>query len=290
MASRPVFRFAPSPNGELHLGHALSALIGFARAQAAGGRFLLRIEDIDVGRTRPEFVAGIFEDLRWLGLTWAEPVLLQSQRLPAYRAAARRLEAMGLLYPCFASRAEIAAASSPASCDPDGVPLYPGLFRQAPAADIARRKADGEPFALRLDMARAVAAAKAKLGGAALTFTELGEDGLAHTIAARPERWGDAIIARKEIATSYHLAVVIDDAWQGVTHVTRGRDLFAATDLQRLLQLLLDLPVPVYQHHRLITDAGGRKLAKSAGDTSLRQLRRQGLTATDVRRLVGFSE
>ena len=290
MASRPVFRFAPSPNGELHLGHALSALIGFARAQAAGGRFLVRIEDIDVGRTRPEFVAGIFEDLRWLGLTWAEPVLLQSQRLPAYRAAARRLEAMGLLYPCFASRAEIAAASSPASCDPDGVPLYPGLFRQAPAADIARRKADGEPFALRLDMARAVAAAKTKLGGAALTFTELGEDGLAHTIAARPERWGDAIIARKEIATSYHLAVVIDDAWQGVTHVTRGRDLFAATDLQRLLQLLLDLPVPVYQHHRLITDAGGRKLAKSAGDTSLRQLRRQGLTATDVRRLVGFSE
>ena len=290
MASRPVFRFAPSPNGELHLGHALSALLGFARAQAAGGRFLLRIEDIDVGRTRPEFVAGIFEDLRWLGLTWAEPVLLQSQRLPAYRAAARRLGTMGLLYPCFASRAEIAAASSPASCDPDGVPLYPGLFRQAPAADIARRKADGEPFALRLDMARAVAAAKTKLGGAALTFTELGEDGLAHTIAARPERWGDAIIARKEIATSYHLAVVIDDAWQGVTHVTRGRDLFAATDLQRLLQLLLDLPVPVYQHHRLITDAGGRKLAKSAGDTSLRQLRRQGLTATDVRRLVGFSE
>ena len=290
MASRPVFRFAPSPNGELHLGHALSALLGFARAQAAGGRFLLRIEDIDVGRTRPEFVAGIFEDLRWLGLTWAEPVLLQSQRLPAYRAAARRLETMGLLYPCFASRAEIAAASSPASCDPDGVPLYPGLFRQAPAADIARRKADGEPFALRLDMARAVAAAKTKLGGAALTFTELGEDGLAHTIAARPERWGDAIIARKEIATSYHLAVVIDDAWQGVTHVTRGRDLFAATDLQRLLQLLLDLPVPVYQHHRLITDAGGRKLAKSAGDTSLRQLRRQGLTATDVRRLVGLSE
>ena len=290
MASRPVFRFAPSPNGELHLGHALSALIGFARAQAAGGRFLVRIEDIDVGRTRPEFVAGIFEDLRWLGLTWAEPVLLQSQRLPAYRAAARRLETMGLLYPCFASRAEIAAASSPASCDPDGVPLYPGLFRQAPAADIARRKADGEPFALRLDMARAVAAAKAKLGGAGLTFTELGEDGLTHTIAARPERWGDAIIARKEIATSYHLAVVIDDAWQGVTHVTRGRDLFAATDLQRLLQLLLDLPVPVYQHHRLITDAGGRKLAKSAGDASLRQLRRQGLTATDVRRLVGFSE
>ena len=192
MASRPVFRFAPSPNGELHLGHALSALIGFARAQAAGGRFLVRIEDIDVGRTRPEFVAGIFEDLRWLGLTWAEPVLLQSQRLPAYRAAVWRLETMGLLYPCFASRAEIAAASSPASCDPDGVPLYPGLFRQAPAADIARRKADGEPFALRLDMARAVAAAKAKLGGAALTFTELGEDGLAHTIAARPERWGDA--------------------------------------------------------------------------------------------------
>ena len=149
MPSRPVFRFAPSPNGELHLGHALSALVGFERAQALGGRFLVRIEDIDAGRTRSKFIAGILEDLRWLGLTWAEPVLRQSQRMAAYAAAAARLKAMGLLYPCFASRAEIASAARETVCDPDGAPLYPGLWRRAAAADIAARKAKGAPFALR---------------------------------------------------------------------------------------------------------------------------------------------
>jgi glutamyl-Q tRNA(Asp) synthetase len=288
MPNRPVFRFAPSPNGELHLGHALSALIGFERARAMAGRFLVRIEDIDAGRTRSQFVAHIFEDLRWLGLTWAEPVVRQSERMAAYAATAGRLKAMGLLYPCFASRAEILAAA-PAGIDPDGAPLYPGLYRTAPATEVARRQASGEPFALRLDMARALAAAKVKLGDRCLTFREGDDQGGAQRIAAHPERWGDAVIVRKDVATSYHLAVVADDAWQGVTHVTRGRDLFAATDLQRLLQLLLDLPEPAYQHHRLLLDANGRKLAKSAGATPLRELRRRGLTAADVRRLVGVA-
>jgi glutamyl-Q tRNA(Asp) synthetase len=288
MQPRPVFRFAPSPNGELHLGHALSALIGFERAQALGGRFLLRIEDIDAGRTRAGFIAGILADLRWLGLRWAEPVLHQSQRMDAYAAAAERLQAMGVLYPCFATRAEIAGAARDTACDPDGAPLYPGLWRHAPAAAIAERQGKGARFAWRLDMARALAVVRPRLAGAELSFSELDEAGTPRTIPAHPERWGDAIVVRKDVATSYHLAVVIDDAWQAVTHVTRGADLLAATGLHRLLQLLLDLPAPLYHHHRLITDARGRKLAKSAGDTSLRELRRQGLTPADVRRLVGL--
>ena len=284
----PVFRFAPSPNGELHLGHALSALVGYERARACGGRFLVRIEDIDPGRSRKRFVAGILEDLAWLGLTWEEPVVFQSQRLPAYAAAAERLRAMGLLYPCFATRAEIEAAAAGGPTDPDGAPLYPGLYKGRDAEEVARRTAAGERCALRLDMGRAIAAAAAKLEGAGLTFTELGGDDTPQTIQARPERWGDAVVVRKDVATSYHLAVVVDDAWQGVTHVTRGHDLLAATDLHRLLQVLLGLPAPLYHHHRLITDAAGRKLAKSARDTSLKSLRESGATPTDIRRMVGL--
>jgi glutamyl-Q tRNA(Asp) synthetase len=284
----PVFRFAPSPNGELHLGHALSALIGYELARACGGRFLLRIEDIDAGRSRERYVAGIFADLSWLGLTWEEPVVFQSQRLPAYAQATERLLAMGVLYPCFATRAEIEAVAAGGPTDPDGAPLYPGLYKGRDAAEIARRTAAGEPFALRLDMDRAMVAAGAKLQGAALVFTELGENGTPKVIAARPERWGDAVIVRKDVATSYHQAVVVDDAWQGVTHVTRGRDLFAATDLHRLLQVLLDLAAPLYHHHRLITDEAGRKLAKSARDTSLKSLRENGATPADIRRMVGL--
>ena len=292
MSSRPVpsvFRFAPSPNGEMHLGHALSALIGYERAQMLGGRFLVRIEDIDIGRSRPQFVAGIFADLAWLGIAWEEPVVFQSQRMPAYGAAARRLEEMGLLYPCFATRAEIEAAAAGGPADPDGAPLYPGLFRGRDAREVARRRAAGEPFALRIDMGAAISVAAARLGGAPLVFTELDEDGRPQEIAARPERWGDAVIVRKDVPASYHLAVVVDDAWQGVTHVTRGRDLYAATDLHRLLQVLLDLPAPIYQHHRLVTDAHGRKLAKSARDTSLRSLRESGATPADIRRMVGLA-
>jgi glutamyl-Q tRNA(Asp) synthetase len=285
---QPVFRFAPSPNGELHLGHALSAIVSYERSRARGGRFLVRIEDIDVGRSRERFVAGIFEDLAWLGLTWEEPVMFQSQRMAAYTHAAERLRAMGLLYPCFATRAEIEAATVGGPLDPDGTPLYPGHYKGRDPAEIARRTTAGEPFALRLDMDAAIATAAMKLHGGPLSFTELGEDSTPQTITARPERWGDAVIVRKDTPTSYHLAVVLDDAWQGITHVTRGRDLFAATDLHRLLQVLLGLPAPLYHHHRLVTDAAGRKLAKSARDTSLKSLRESGATAADVRRLVGL--
>jgi glutamyl-Q tRNA(Asp) synthetase len=289
--TRPVFRFAPSPNGELHLGHALSAILAYGQAKAAGGRFLVRIEDIDAARSRPEHVAAIFEDLRWLGLEWEEPVLHQSTRMAAYRAAARRLEARGLLYRCFATRAEIEAAAADAGTDPDGAPLYSGLWKGRTDADVAGALAAGRPFALRLDSAAATRAAADILGGRRLDFMELGDEdgGGPRTIEAHPERWGDAVIVRKDVATSYHLAVVVDDAWQGVTHVTRGRDLFAATDLHRLLQVLLDLPAPVYRHHRLIADAGGRKLSKSARDTSLRSLRERGATPGGIRRLVGVA-
>lgn len=288
MPDRPVFRFAPSPNGELHLGHALSAIVGHERAEAANGRFLLRIEDIDAGRTRPEYVAGIFDDLRWLGIAWELPVLFQSRRMDAYREAAARLEALGLLYPCFATRSDIQAAARDNEVDPDGALLYPGLWKGCAPAEVAEAKATGLPYAMRLDMEAARRLATEKLGGARLTFTEIDEDGTQRAIAAQPERWGDAVVVRKDVPTSYHLAVVDDDAWQGVTHITRGRDLYAATDLHRLLQVLLDLPEPVYHHHRLITDESGRKLAKSAKDTSLAALREQGASPADVRRLIGL--
>lgn len=285
---QPALRFAPSPNGYLHLGHALSALITFRRARAARGRFLLRIEDIDTARVRPAFIDATFADLRWLGLDWKEPVMLQSRRMPSYAAAVRRLEELGLTYPCFATRAEIEAAAPTGVLDPDGAPLYPGLYRGHDAADVARRKASGEAFAMRLNVERAMAAAAVKLAGSPLTFTELGAGGGAQAIEARPQRWGDVVIARKDVPTSYHLAVVVDDAWQGVTEVTRGRDLFPSTDVHRLLQVLLDLPEPVYFHHRLITDAVGRKLSKSARDTSLRSLRANGCSPADISRMVGL--
>jgi glutamyl-Q tRNA(Asp) synthetase len=279
---RPVFRFAPSPNGELHLGHALSALTCFRQAREAGGRCLLRIEDIDTARSRPEYVQGIFEDLAWLGLSWEEPVVFQSQRFEAYREAAERLLAVDLLYPCFATRSEIEAAATGA-CDPDGAPLYPGLWKGRPEAELRRLHADGVPFALRLDMAAALRLAAAKLGGRPLTLRENGQE-----IEAAPERWGDAIIVRKDTPASYHLAVVVDDAWQAVTHVTRGRDLFAATVLHRLLQVLFDLAEPAYHHHRLITDVAGQELSKSARHTSLRALRSQGMTRAQVLTLIGL--
>jgi glutamyl-Q tRNA(Asp) synthetase len=290
MPHRPAFRFAPSPNGELHLGHALSALVTWERARAAGGRFLLRIEDIDQGRCRPRYIARIIEDLAWLGLRWEEPVLRQSEHLTVYRSALARLEAMGVLYPCFATRREIAAAlaaSRGPRLDPDGAPLYPGLHKGLPPEEVRRRMAAGASYALRLDMTRAAALAR-ELAGGKLAFTELAEDRTAQRIDCEPERWGDVVLARKDVAGSYHLCVVVDDARQGVTHVTRGRDLYAQTDIHRVLQPLLGLPEPLYHHHRLITDASGRKLAKSARDTSLRALREAGVTAADVRRRVGL--
>ena len=284
-----VTRFAPSPNGHLHVGHALSAIIAHDAARKNGGRFLLRIEDIDLERRRPEFVNAIYEDLAWLGLAWELPVLVQSEHFAEYLKGADKLIAMGLLYPCFASRGEIAAAADPAKTDPDGAPLYPGLWKGASADAISARMAAGEAPALRLDMDGALKALARKRGDVPLTFTEVGQDGTRRTIVAEPQRWGDAVIVRKEVPASYHLSVVVDDARQGVTHVTRGEDLFAATDLQRLLQELLDLPEPVYSHHRVIRWADGRKLSKSNRDMGLRVLRAEGATAADIRRVIGFS-
>jgi glutamyl-Q tRNA(Asp) synthetase len=288
MKSVPVFRFAPSPNGPLHLGHALSALSGSDMARRLGGRFLVRIEDVDVARCREEYVTGIFEDLAWLGLDWEEPVLRQSEHFADYADAAQRLEAQGVLYPCFASRSEIEAGAVPGALDPDGAPLYPGLHKGLARAQIDLRMQNGERFALRLDMQRARDLARERLGGERLTFTELGDDGGPQVLNARPEQWGDAVILRKDVPASYHLAVVVDDARQGITHVTRGRDLFQATGLHRLLQVLLDLPQPLYRHHRLLTDADGRKLSKGDGASGLAELRAGGATPSDVRRMLGL--
>jgi glutamyl-Q tRNA(Asp) synthetase len=284
----PIFRFAPSPNGPLHLGHALSALVGFDMARRLGGRFLVRIEDIDVARCREELIDAIFEDLAWLGIAWEQPILRQSQHFAVYAQAAQWLEAQGLLYPCFASRSEILEAANGGVLDPEGSPLYPGLHRRLSNAEIEERMGNGERFALRLDLERALEAARRRLEGRPLTFTELDEAGKPTVIEAHPERWGDAVILRKEVPASYHLAVVVDDARQGVTHVTRGRDLYAATDIHRLLQVLLGLPEPLYHHHRLLTDAVGRKLAKSERDTALASLRAAGIGGREVRARVGL--
>ena len=288
---RPTFRFAPSPNGELHIGHALSALTGWHWAQRLGGRFLLRIEDIDVARARDHYIDQIFEDLAWIGLDWETPVRRQSAHFPAYRAQADRLAANGLLYPCFATRKEIAAAIADRAnhpTDPDGAPLYPGQHKALSRDDIVARQGDGQPFALRLDMDRALTEALRITGGAPITYCALADDGSPSEVIARPERWGDAVIVRKDVPASYHLAVVTDDADQGISHVTRGRDLEAATDLHRLLQILLDLPAPCYHHHRLLLDDRGAKFAKRDGATSLHTLREQGLSRDAVRAMAGF--
>lgn len=284
--AQPVLRFAPSPNGALHLGHALSALTGFEMARRLGGRFLVRIEDIDRARVRPEYITGIFEDLAWLGITFEQPVLFQSHHLAAYKQAAARLDGMGLLYPCFASRKEIIAAADPARLDPEGALVYPGIWRGRPQADVERELARGEAFAMRLDMERAVALARKKIGGP-ITFTEIDGAGRSRIVVCDPQRWGDVVVLRKETPSSYLISVVVDDARQGITHVTRGMDLFAATDAQRVLQIILDLPAPLYHHHRLIVDNAGLKLSKSTGAQSLASIRAAGVTAAQVLRRIG---
>ena len=286
----PVFRFAPSPNGYLHLGHAYSALLNHDLAQRAGGRLLLRIEDIDPARCRPEYEDAIYQDLGWLGVAWEAPVRRQSEHLADYRRALETLSAQGLVYPSFESRAEIAKlvaareADGPWPRDPDGAPLYPGSAKRLSDEERTRLVASGAPYALRLDMAAAIA----RVGD--LSWTEQGEgpDGETGRMTANPQAWGDVILARKETPTSYHLSVVVDDALQGVTDVVRGQDLFHATGVHRLLQRLLGLPEPVYRHHRLVRDEAGQKLAKSTGSTGLRELRGAGMTPSDVRRAVGF--
>jgi glutamyl-Q tRNA(Asp) synthetase len=278
----PVTRFAPSPTGYLHLGHAHSALVGWRTARESGGRFLLRIEDIDGARCTPEFEAAIHEDLAWLGLDWEEPPRRQSEHMADYAAALAQLEARGLLYPCFCTRREIRAEidrAGQAPHGPDG-PLYPGTCCGLSAEKREAHMADGRAYALRLDVEKAVAAA----GPLTWRDRERGE------LAADPASLGDVVLARKEIATSYHLAVTLDDADQGITLVTRGEDLFHTTHAHRLLQALLDLPVPEWQHHGLITGTDGERLAKRADAQSIRALRKAGKSAAEVRALAGFAD
>jgi glutamyl-Q tRNA(Asp) synthetase len=268
-----ITRFAPSPTGLLHLGHAFSAFNAWKRARDVGGRFLLRLEDIDPGRCRPEYADAVLEDLAWLGLDWDGPVRVQSRHLPDYQAVLDRLAEQGLIYPCFCTRADIAreiAASSAAPHGPDGTPLYPGTCRRLSPAERADRIAGGERFALRLDMATALRPG--------LSYDEEGKG----RIACRPELFGDVVLARKDAPASYHLCVTHDDAVQGVTLVTRGDDLKPATDLHRLLQALMGWPEPAYAHHRLLTDAAGRRLAKRDKAVTLRSLRAEGVPARAI--------
>lgn len=260
--SRPVFRFAPSPNGYLHLGHAYSALLNARSAAVTGGRLLLRIEDTDESRSRPEFVQAIFEDLAWLGLSWEEPVRIQSQHFADYEANLARLWDVGAVYPCFCSRKKALAHALP-SHDPDGQPHYGGTCRGLFRPDAETRIARGDIHGWRIDMGR------------------VGEPAAAV--------WGDAMIAKRRVGSSYHIAVVTDDALQGVTDVLRGKDIEPATPLHMLLQKLLGLPTPRYVHHDLILDAEGQKLSKSIASTSLRQLRADGLMPGDIRQRLGLA-
>ncbi|MBO0906030.1 tRNA glutamyl-Q(34) synthetase GluQRS [Jiella sonneratiae] len=292
LSSDPVFRFAPSPNGELHLGHAYSALVNHGLARSAGGRFLLRHEDIDTVRCTPAFERQVEEDLAFLGIAWDEAPRRQSAHMHDYAAALEALAAEDLVYPAFMTRGEVKAfvenfeeaegRSWPR--DPDGAPLYPGLDRHATTAERERRMSAGERFAWRLDVERAIEMVPA------LTWDEKGASpvGESGTIVARPLEWGDVVLGRMDVPTSYHLSVVVDDAIQGVTDVVRGRDLFYATSIHRLLQALLGLAAPRYLHHPLILGPDGRKLSKSAGDTAIRALREAGLKAEDIRRMVGL--
>lgn len=287
-----TFRFAPSPNGELHLGHAYSALLNQKLAKAAGGRLLLRIEDIDTTRCTPEFEAGIFRDLEWLGLDWERPVRRQAGHFADYQAVLNRLIVEELIYPAFMSRGEIRAFIADSEKrgrdwprDPDGVPLYPAADKALPISERNRRIAGNAPFAWRLDVDAALARV-----GTDLSWREFTDETLSATriVDARPQDWGDVILARRDIPTSYHLAVVVDDALQGVSHVVRGQDLYSATSIQRLLQELLGLSQPQYFHHRLVLGPDGRKLSKSFGDTGLAALRQAGASPDGVRRLVGL--
>lgn len=281
---RPTFRFAPTPNGALHLGHAYSALLNARLAAQTGGRLLLRIEDLDRGRCKREYEAAIEDDLTWLGLVFDGPPRRQSEHGEDYARALDALGARGLVYPCFCSRAQVAATAGGAR-DPDGAPLYSGACRALGAREVAARLAAGERAALRLDAARALAATPADL-----SWREWGEGAREALHPADPAAWGDFVLRGKDNAASYHLAVVVDDFSQGVSDVVRGRDLLNATSAHRLLQSLLGLAPPRYRHHRLVLDAKGAKMSKSASSPPLRALREAGYSAFEVRAALGFEE
>jgi glutamyl-Q tRNA(Asp) synthetase len=286
--AKRVFRFAPSPNGYLHLGHAFSALLNHEMALASNGAFLLRIEDIDKERCRPEFERAIYDDLRWLGLDWEVPVRQQSQHFDDYADALQRLERRGLLYPCFCSRSDVMHAVTDHldwPRDPDGSPLYPGTCKHLPLTERRRRLSEGRPAAYRLDLDAALVEVDRTIG-----WREYGSGAEGREVDAEPELWGDAVLARKDVPASYHIAVVVDDALQSVTNIVRGEDLFMATSLHRLLQVLLDLPTPSYHHHELLRDQAGRKLSKSLRAKSLRALRQEGLTPVRVKQQLGVTQ
>ncbi len=286
---QPVLRFAPSPNGYLHIGHALSAILNFEIAMQLRGRFLLRIEDIDITRCRPEFENAIYDDLRWLGLDWETPVRRQSEHIIHYQTALDQLKAMGVVYPAFLSRSEVKAWVTDYEAqggqwprDPDGAPFYPPLCKTIPLSEANARIAAGDRHAWRLDMHKALAFVTEPL-----TFDEQGAENCGR-IPVQADLWGDVMLWRWDAPASYHLAVTLDDALQGVTHVLRGTDLFAATHVHRLLQHLLDLDEPVYHHHRLILDEDGNKLSKSRDSTAISALRAEGITVSALRALIGI--
>ncbi|MFN4278340.1 MAG: tRNA glutamyl-Q(34) synthetase GluQRS [Ferrovibrio sp.] len=287
MPSPIVTRCAPSPTGYLHLGHAYAAGIAFLRAREAGGRFLLRIEDIDLTRCRPEFTDAIFDDMAWLGLTWEQPVRRQSEHFTDYRQAIETLQEQGLLYPCFCTRKQIAAEIAAAGQAPHGFEgaVYPGTCRHLDPAERVDRMAAGEAYALRLDMA----AACSRIPGWPLHWHDETAGAQAVTPGLLLDGFGDVVLARKETPASYHLCVTHDDALQGVTLVTRGTDLLPATHLHRLLQALFDWPVPAYAHHRLLTDDSGERLAKRKNAPALRDLRAGGLSPANVWRMAGLN-
>ena len=286
---RPVFRFAPSPNGFLHLGHAFSAILNHEMAEKSGGRFLLRMEDIDLARCTPEYEDAIYRDLAWLGLRWEEPVRRQSEHFDDYAVALERLREMDLAYPAFMTRGEVRSAVAAYEStgdawprDPDGSPLYPDIDRNRSQTGRLRLLAETTRHAWRLDMAKALAAI-----GRPLSWQETG-GGSERDVEADPAAWGDVILSRSDAPSSYHLSVVVDDALQGITHVVRGMDLYPATSVHRLLQELLGLPAPAYHHHRLILGPDGRKLSKSEQSTGLAALRAAGASPADIRRRIGL--
>lgn len=286
-----MFRFAPSPNGALHLGHALSAMLNYDLARKLGGRFLVRIEDIDQVRCTDDYIAAALDDLAWLGVVWEQPVMRQSHRFGAYGVAADALTARGLTYPCGATRRELMAAiANGLPRDPDGAARYASICGVARGGGGCSATPDDGRYALRLDQTAAREAADLLDTGPLIyrRWDTNGFDSALQDVIAEPAAWGDAVLIRKDTPASYHLACVVDDAAQGVTHVVRGQDLEKSTDFHVLLQRLLRLPTPVYHHHRLVTDPNGRKLAKRDKDTALQHYRASGYSPDDIREILGL--